>query len=167
MARKVKCLYCGISFDRDIEEFVPIKNRYAHKSCYDKEMEKRSIEEKALADLEDYIKKIFQEDYVNARIRSQIKRMREQYNYSYTGILKSLIYFFEVKKNPIEKANGGIGIVPYVYKDAYTYYYNLHLAQQKNENKDVKNYVKEGKRIVIKPPKRKPKEKKLFNLEED
>lgn len=167
MARKVKCLYCGESFDRDVVEFAQIKNRYAHKECHEKELDKRSAEEKALKDLEDYIKLIFKEDFINARIRSQIKRMREQYNYSYTGILKSLVYFFEVKKNPIEKANGGIGIVPYVYKDAYTYYYNLHMAQQKNENKDIKSYVKVGREIVIKPPKRKPKQKKLFNLEED
>lgn len=167
MSRPVKCLYCGEQFSREEEEFVQIKNRYAHKSCFDKKQKEQSQEEKDLKSLEEYIKKMFNEDYINARIRQQIKRMKEQYNFTYSGILKSLIYFFEVKKNPIEKANGGIGIVPFVYNEAYNYYYNLHLAQQKNENKEIKNYVKVGREIIIKAPKRKPKEIKLFNLEED
>ena len=36
MARKVKCLFCGEQFDRDSVEFVQVKNRYAHKECFDK-----------------------------------------------------------------------------------------------------------------------------------
>lgn len=168
MARAVKCIYCGLTFYREKEDFVQIKNRYAHTKCHELETEKLSKEQKDLKELEDYIMKIFKEDYVNARIRQQIKRMREQFNYSYTGILKSLVYFFEVKRNPIEKANGGIGIVPYVYKDAYNYYYNLHMAQEKNKDKDIATFVvKEGKKIVIKPPERKVKQKRLFDLEED
>lgn len=167
LARPVKCLFCGEQFDRDKTDFVQIKNRYAHEECFKKVEEAKSEEEKSLKELEEYIMKIFNETFVNARIRQQIRRMREQYNYSYTGILKSLIYFFEVRKNSIEKANGGIGIVPYVYEDAKKYYYNLYMAQKKNEDKVVSEFVIKGKEIRIKPPKRKPKERKLFNLEEE
>ena len=91
MARKVKCLFCGEQFDRDSVEFVQVKNRYAHKECFDKAEASKSQEEKDLKELEEYIMKMFNETFVNARIRQQIKRMREQYNYSYSGILKSLI----------------------------------------------------------------------------
>ena len=167
MARKVKCLFCGEQFDRDSVEFVQIKNRYAHKDCFEKAEANKSQEEKDLKELEEYIMKIFNESFINARIRQQIKRMREQYNYSYSGILKSLIYFFEVRKNPIERANGGIGIVPYVYEDARKYYYNLYMAQKKNENKKVGELVLKGREIRIKPPMRRPKEVKLFNLEDE
>ncbi len=165
--RPVKCLYCGEQFYREKTEFVQIKNRYAHKECSDRIEASKSEEEKSLKELEEYIMKMFNETYVNARIRQQIKRMREQYNYSYTGILKSLVYFYEVKRNPIEKANGGIGIVPYVYEDARKYYYNLYMAQKKNEDKVVSEFVIRGREIKIKPPQRKPKIRKLFNLEED
>ena len=98
MARKVKCLFCGEQFDRDNVEFVQVKNRYAHKECFDKAEANKSQEEKDLKELEEYIMKMFNETFVNARIRQQIKRMREQYNYSYSGILKSLIYFFEIRR---------------------------------------------------------------------
>lgn len=163
----VKCLICGVTFDRNSEEFCQKGRRYAHKECFDREQEKRSQEERDKDSLEEYIKKLFNEDYISARIRQQINRMREQYDFSYTGILKSLIFFFEVRGNSIEKANGGIGIVPYVYKDAYNYYYNLHLAQQKNEDKKIEDFVQKSRQVVISPPKRQPKTIKLFNLEEE
>ena len=66
-------------------------------------------------ELNEYIKKLFKIDYVDARIQKQIKQYVEEYHYSYSGIRKALIYFFEIKGNSIEKSNGGIGIVPYVY----------------------------------------------------
>ena len=169
MARKVKvkCLFCGEQFYREEVEFVQVKNRYAHKECFDKAEASKSQEEKDLKELEEYIMKMFNETFVNARIRQQIKRMREQYNYSYSGILKSLIYFFEIRRNPIEKANGGIGIVPYVYEDARKYYYDLYMAQKRNEDKKVGELVSKGREIKIKPPIRKPREIKLFDLEEE
>lgn len=48
-----------------------------------------------------------------------------EYQYTYSGMLKALVYFYEVKGNNKNKANGGIGIIPFIYKDAYNYYYNL------------------------------------------
>lgn len=167
MARPVKCPSCGLTFDRDKAEFVHHKNRYYHKLCYDTMMSKVSQEQKDLQELEQYIMQLFKVDHINARIRQQMKRMREEYNYSYSGMLKSLIYFFEVKRNPIEKANGGIGIVPYVYNDAYKYYYELHMAQQRNKDKDIKTFVNVAKEIVIKSPQRQPKIKRLFDMEEE
>ena len=167
MARSTKCPICELMFDRDKCEFVHIKNRYYHKVCYDNMMATKTQEEKDLESLENYIKKLFKDDFINPRIRKQMKTFKEQYNYSYSGMLKSLIYFFEIKGNDVEKAKGGIGIIPYVYKDAFNYYYALHLAQEKNKDKDVSKYVIEGKEIKIKPPQLKPKQKRLFNMEEE
>ena len=50
-------------------------------------------------------------------------------------MLKTLIYWYEIKGNSTEKANGGIGIIPYVYKDASEYYYSIYLAQIANRDK--------------------------------
>jgi hypothetical protein len=54
-----------------------------------------------------------------------------------------------VKKNPIEKSNGGIGIVPWVYEDAKRYYYNQWLLSQKNSDKDIKKYIPKERKIII------------------
>lgn len=108
--------------------------------------------------------KLFNMDYVDARIRKQIKQYVDEYNFSYSGIRKTLIYFFEIKGNSLEKANGGIGIVPYVYQNAHNYYLALWQAQQKNENKIVEEYIPNIKEVVIPRPQRQVKKRKLFSF---
>ena len=95
---------------------------------------------------------------------SKLNRSSDEYNFTYSGIHKSLTYFFEVKGNSIEKANGGIGIVPYVYQQAYRYYYALWEAQQKNKDKVVVEYVPTVKEIVIPVPQRQVKKRKVFSF---
>ena len=102
--------------------------------------------------------------YIDARVRKQIKQYVEDYNYTYSGIHKALIYHFEIKGGSIEKANGGIGIVPYVYQQAYRYYYSLWEAQQKNKDIVVNNYVPTVKEIVIPIPQRQIKKRQLFTF---
>ena len=117
--------------------------------------------------LEQYINKLFHTDYVDPRIQKQIKNYIKEYNFTYSGILKSLVYFYEVKQNPIEKSNDGIGIVPWVYKQAFNYYYAIWLAQQKNTDKTVENYIPKETEIVIPRPKPKPYRKHLFSFLDD
>lgn len=117
--------------------------------------------------LEQYIKKLFHTDYVDPRIQKQIKNYIKEYNFTYSGILKSLVYFYEVKQNPVEKSNDGIGIVPWVYKQAFNYYYAIWLAQQKNTNKTVENYIPKETEIIIPRPKPKPHKKHLFSFLDD
>ena len=161
----VTCKVCGKRFDRDKCEFVQISpRRYAHLACSQTEEEKLDQEEKDRKDLEEYIMQLLDETFVNARVRKQIKTYKEEYNYSYSGILKALKYFYEVKKNSTEKANGGIGIVPFVYKDAFNYYYSLWLAQQRNENKKIELYIPKVNEIRISRPVARLKRKKRFSF---
>lgn len=169
MAHMVKCAVCGKTFDRDKVFTVKYSaRRYAHFDCYPKgdaiapppqkdlEMEK----------LKEYINKLYGSSANWALITQQIKKFQTENNYSLSGILKSLVYFYEVKKNPIEKSQGGIGIVPYCYQDAYNYYYEIFLAQQNNNNKSIEST--QVKEITIKPPKMKRIMRlKLFNLGDD
>lgn len=170
MAHYVICSICKQRFDRDKVQAVKTgARRYAHHRCKpDGELVpllEQEIDEDLIA-LEDYIKKLLKEDFVNARVRKQIKDFQQQYGYSYSGMLKSLVYFYEVKGNSTEKANGGIGIVPFVYKDAYNYYYDLFLAKQQNKEKDVKTMTHKIKEITIKlPTVNIP--KKLFDLDDE
>jgi len=89
-----------------------------------------------------------------------------EHNYTYSGIYKTLKYFYDVRGNSIEKANGGIGIVPYVYNEAYTYWRALWEAQQKNEDIKIEEFILPTKEIHILPPQRQPLKhrRKLFTF---
>lgn len=168
MAHIVTCVYCKEKFDRDKLPTVQISaRRYAHADCAKKHEEEKSQEEKDLETLEKYIMELLDEPYVNARVRKQIKEYRTQYNYSYSGMLKTLIWFYEIKGNSTEKANGGIGIIPFVYKNASEYYYSLYLAKIANQDKDLNEYKPIIKEIEIKSPRVYMKPPKLFKFEED
>ena len=167
MAKKMcKCAICGKEFDRNAVQAVRHgARRYSHWTC-EPNGELVPMENKIdpeLDKLNNYIINLLGKDYNAARVKKQIKDFKEQ-GMSYSGMLKSLIYFYEVKGNSKEKANGGIGIVPFVYKDAYNYYYDLFMAQQRNENK--KPFIERVREIIIKPPKvEKP--IKLFDLDKE
>lgn len=79
-------------------------------------------------------------------------------------MLKALIYFYEIKGNSYEKANGGIGIIPYTYDAAYQYYFAIWLANQNNSDLALKNYEVKQEKIKIHPPQRKINKKKRFSF---
>lgn len=161
----VKCLYCGEIFDRNNPDisFVKIKNRYAHTECHERHLSNITQEEKDIEAFFEYTKQLFGKSYNYLATKKMAERYVKENNYTYSGMLKSLTYFYNVKNNPIEKANGAISIIPYVYQDAYNYYYSLFIAQEANKNKTLITQIKE---IFIKPPKAKPIKKKFFNLQE-
>ena len=81
---KVKCIYCGVTFDRDKLPFVQVsQRRYAHQECSLTEDQKKDKEEQDKIDLENYIMKLLKVDYIDVRVRKQIKQYREEYNYTY------------------------------------------------------------------------------------
>lgn len=160
----VKCLYCGKNFDANEELFVKVGRRYAHTTCAEEYEAIKTKEEKDKEELEKYILNLLKEEKISVKVRRQIKTYIEENNYTYSGILKALIYFYEIKGNPIDKANGGIGIVPYVYNDAFNYYYELWLANQKNEHKLIEQYVPQIEEVRIPVPQRKEKRRKLFSF---
>ena len=93
MAHFVTCRYCGIRFDRDLEPAIEVSaRRYAHKACANKVEATIPQDEKDYNNLETYIKKLFKVNTVNAKTRKQIKDFREEYGYSYSGILKTLYW---------------------------------------------------------------------------
>lgn len=153
----VKCFYCGITFDANAEPFEKVNSRrYAHKTCHEQHL---STEDKTTHDkriLEEYIKKLFNYDTLPQRVNKQIQNYVHEKEYTYSGIYKTLRYFFEVRGNTIEKANGGIGIVPYVYEEAKTYWRALWEAQQQNAEIDSSKYVLPAREVHILPPERKP-----------
>lgn len=168
MAKLVKCVYCQNHFDREKEETVSISaRRYAHKSCHDAYGAKKTQEELDYEALENYIKKLFNEPFVSAQVKKQIKDYRSEYQYTYTGILKTLIYWYEVKGNSIlDKNQYGIAIVPYIYKQASEYYYALFIAQQANSDKHIEDFIPQTKEVVISTPTTTVKPRRLFKFSE-
>ena len=163
MAHYVTCAICKERFDRDKYAAVLVSaRRYAHASCAGKLSPEEAEKEKDRKELEEYIIKLFNLDHMDGRITLQIKRYMEQYNYTYSGIRRTLKYFYEVKQNPIEKANGAIGIVPWVYDEAYRYYYNQWLLQQKNSDKVITDYTPKTIEVTIKSPTKQPKRRHIF-----
>lgn len=164
MSHYVKCLYCEQKFDRDKVECIPIGRRYGHLECHEQNMAQKTQEEIDQYNLEEYIRKLFNIKTLNAKIKRQIEDFKEKYNYSYSGILKTLIYWYDIKKNSLEKANGGIGIVPYVYDQAREYYYRLYLAQYANQLEEIEEYKITIKEVEIASPRVRTDPPKLFNL---
>lgn len=162
----VKCLYCNQTFDANSEPFVkPRANRYAHKACYEEHQSAKSQEERDYEILVDYIKHLFG-NKPNPRVWKQLKEYAGQ-GYTYSGIYRTLVWWFELRHNDIEKANGGIGIVPFVYEQASQYYYALHLAQIANESKDLTHYKENVCEFWIDPPKAQPRKKRLMKFAEE
>lgn len=164
--RKCKCVYCKIEFDRDKLPYVQVTNlRYAHKECAEKNQIQKSQQEIDYDNLVNYIEKLFGIGYVSAKVAKQIKDYRELYGYTYSGILGTLVYWYEVKNAPLDKANGGIGIVPYIYEDAKQYYAKINAANSLNAG--VKNYHAKVIEIIMTPPQPEERLPKLFQLEEE
>lgn len=179
----VKCKICGESFDLNSEQGVKVNaRRYAHQRCFpngelvpmETQEEPKPKKPKAppapvdpsLTSLKDYVNEKYRDTANWPLIQKQIKKFHSPpYNYSYSGMEKTLRYFYDVQHNSIVGSNGGIGIIEYAFKPAYDYYYQIYSAQQNNENKSFIHQVKE---YIIKPPKKKNNYKLLdWGVEEE
>lgn len=166
MAR-VKCYYCNEMFNREKEATVRIGNRrYAHAACHEKNgsVIDVTVGSESFKELENYIKKIFGKERLDARVYMQIKQFTTANSYTYENILKALKYSVEVKNNPIEKMNGGIGIVPYIYEESLQYYLKLEEKQNRNKDKEINEFIPKEKIVSILNPKRKVKKNDGFDF---
>ena len=138
MAHKVICYYCKQIFDRDKEEFVKVSDRrYAHKKCAEQQDAAATQIEKDKAAFWACVKEIFGAKYNYVMINQQAQNFIEKYNYTWSGMTKSLQWFFNIKHGSKEDGNGGIGIIPYVYDKAKEYYYAIYLAELNNKEKKI------------------------------
>jgi len=161
----VKCPFCSQQFDANTEEYVKIKTRYAHKKCAEEHEATMTQDERDLAALFEYVKNLFGSDYNYMKVKRQIEKMKsDNPDYSYSGMKRSLQWFYEITHHPIENANGGIGIIPYIYDDARKYFYSLYVAQLANEHIDI---TTEAKEFVIESPRAYSRPPRLFMIDDD
>ena len=164
------CPKCNEKFDRDRIQAVKVgARRYGHASCFPENKDfiplQNNIENsEEYKELMDYIKELYQDKANYPLIKKQIKQYIKEYNYSISGMMKSLMYFYQIKNNPIDKSNGGIGIIPFCYQQAYNYYYEIYINSQ---HAGTGNYNStKSKEIEILTPVSKTIPPKLFNTED-
>ena len=148
----VKCSLCGLGVLK--AEAVRHKNKNYHADCKAKKIEKEELSE--------YICRLFSLKAPGPRINAQLKSFFEKYpNYTHKGIKQALEYFYEIQKKPIEKANQGIGIVPYVYDSAQEYFNNISLRQERVAQALSNSLDAQTQTIVVK---KQEKKKQLYDL---
>jgi len=164
---KVKCLYCGAMLERDSDKCVKAnKTRYAHRECAEIYVASMSEEERDKKALEQYICKVFSWTEISDKAERQIEKYHVENRYTYSGMLKALIYHFEIQGGNVNAANGGVGILPYIYDQALNYYYDIWKRQQQNEGFSAEQHEQKTVVIKIKPPVRKRGGKRrLFDIE--
>ena len=168
-AHMVKCLFCGKVFDaqesgKDIIWYKPRNNRYAHIECGKQKEAEKTQDEKDYERLYYYVKEQQKNNFDYIKFKKIVEAWHKDYNFTYNGMYYSLIYFYEIKKNSKQKfIDGSIGIIPFVYKDAENYYYNIYIASQRA---GTGNYdATRSQTIEISPPAAKQRIPKLFNLD--
>lgn len=153
MSHYVKCSICGERFDRDKVECVMTgARRYAHLSCTEKTETQIQKEIEDRKKLEEYILKLFNLEKLTPRIIKQIEKYIKTNEFTYSGILKSLIYWHDVKGNDTSKSNEGIGIVEYIYDDAKKYFYEIWKINQLNKELEKNEVITKTNTVIIKTP---------------
>lgn len=145
------CTYCKKQINLKTDDYVQItENLFAHKECQEKEDKRpKSDREK----LEIYISKLFQTDFCPPNIMRQINILEEK-GYTDSGMLKTLIYFYDIKGNHFDISRKTIMIIPYIYGEAREYYKKLYYATLYNSERDIKQYIPKQEEVTISPPHR-------------
>ena len=132
----VKCRICGQEFDtKTVTEgedwIMPSKNWYYHVKCYtDWKVADTHSDEEWVDLIYDFIARDLKVSYDFFMCEAQRKKFISQNHCTNKGIYFTLKYFYEIKGGDWSKSNGGIGIIPYVYKDATAYWTELEIKRR-------------------------------------
>lgn len=149
------CPGCKKEVEKTEQNKIKGKNnytRYWHPTCWQaaqKEKEKKIAEEMGRKAIFNYLIEIGMAPNYSFWGR-QRNDFINKYNYNDSGILMALKYWFGEKNNTIERANGGMGIVPYIYDEAQRYYRNIILKKHKLAEQAIRQQSEENKTVMIK-----------------
>lgn len=134
----VKCHGCGISLEK--ANAIHEGGHYWDAACIQDKRER--------SQLYATICRIFHLKAPGPRIYAQIKNFTTNNGYTIKGIENALVYFFDIKQNSIEKANNGIGIVPYIYEEAKQYF-EIKEKQRDRVAKGAAKFKKEIRTVTL------------------
>lgn len=148
------CPGCKKPVEKTEENKIKGKNnytRYWHPTCWkkaQKEKERKIAEEMGRKAIFNYLVEIgLPPNY--AFWGRQRNDFINKYGYNDSGILMALKYWFGERKNSISRANGGMGIVPYIYDEAQNYYRNIILKKKKLSEQAIKQQKEKNKIVKI------------------
>lgn len=132
----VHCRVCKEPFDTEerTDWIMPSKRYYYHKVCYDTwvkgkaDLHKNSTDEEWFVYLKDYLANEVRADINYPKLNNQWNSFLKK-RYTAKGIYFAMKYFFEAGHGDSLKTDG-IGIIPYIYDEACTYWYKRNEREQ-------------------------------------
>lgn len=162
MAHNVKCKYCEQIFDRDKIECVQFGRRYAHKECqenYLNNLKESNPDDYYYEQIHTMMRDKLGDSYNKVKIDRQIKKLINEESKNMKGIALTLEWWYDVKKEDPEKANGGIGIVSFVWRDSQLYWKKVFDAQKNYQEIDIDN-----QNVIQEVKENRPKQKARYQI---
>lgn len=170
----VMCRVCKKTFDTESLEpsqwIMPSKNFYYHTQCYE-DWKNTASTNKSDDDwrllIYDFLSRDLKVAYDYHMCESQRQKFVKDNKCTNKGIYFTLKYFYEIKHNSWDKSNGGIGIVPYVYKEATQFWTDLEW-KKRGFMKAIEQQIRERSGREVKKVKREDieKSKVKYNLDD-
>lgn len=129
-----KCRICKEVINKESNDWVmPSKNYYYHIKCYNDWKKTEPLEDAEWRPfIYDFLSRDLKVSYNYHMCEKQIDKYLKDYKMTAKGIYFSLKYFYEIKKGDWEKSRGGLGIIPYIYNEACTYW-----VEQNSRSKNI------------------------------
>lgn len=167
---EVECTYCKKKFFKSqTKNFKILDNgKFAHAECYELESKRELTDKEKLDRL---IIQLYELKFVPPRVQKQINDYVSKYDYTYSGIAKTLEYMYVVKGMSLDKAafdTYGIGLVKTYFDQAKRYYKAIWEAQQSQKETlkgfSATEFVPKPVEVSIPVPKRKELKRQLFTF---
>ena len=150
-----KCPHCNNEVKEEDAIYNTKTKRYYHEFCYNELLERKQ--------LCDYICELFSYKKPSVRIYQQMTSYHNK-GVSYSDMLLTLKYFYEIKKGDINKSQGGIGIIPYVLDEAKEFATLEKIEQDKLIAKFETNAIEKKETIIVHVIERNNKQRKNIDI---
>ena len=174
MAHNVQCRLCKQRFDTEKEETVVLnKQSYYHMSCYDEWVRMRNSTT-SNGDIDFWEESVIDLLYRDVKMAINFVKFRSQWEsflkpekkMTPKGIYFALRYYYIVKHGKKEDAQGGIGIVPFIYSESAQYWTALENKKEGTLDAIVKQITERQARPVTVVTKKKTTQKnEKWNLD--
>ena len=146
MSRNATCKICNKIIDKNEEKFKHNNKTYC-KECHEKYLNEKQKENDSYKELISYICEVFNMDAPTGFILKQIKNMKDNSNYTYSGIQYTIWYYVSVLNKSID-SKYGIAFVNYNYENAKQYFSNQQQISNSIKNKsEIKVKIISNKNI--------------------
>lgn len=176
MAHEVQCRLCKVRFDTEKEGFVLVgKKAYYHEHCYEEWMHGRN-NVKTSGSEDFWYESVVDFLYRDVRMSINFSKLQKQWEsfikpekqMTPKGIYFAIRYYYNVMHGNKEKALGGIGIVPSIYKESAQYWTDLEMKKTgtlESIIEQIKSRQNRDVQIITKKTSKK-KDKSRFNLDD-